>query len=81
MLDDLAGHQIHVRESSSYFESLTALNEDFESRGLKPIELTPAREDLEDDDLLELVDEGLIPMVVVDSHKATHPNSHNWPSV
>lgn len=81
MLDDLAGHQIHVRESSSYFESLTALNEDFESRGLKPIELTPAREDLEDDDLLELVDEGLIPMVVVDSHKAMHPNSHNWPSV
>jgi len=69
-LDDLAGKQIHVRESSSYFESLSALNADFESRNLEPIELIPASEYLEDGDLLELVDEGLIPLVVVDSHKA-----------
>ncbi len=69
-LDDLAGQSIHVRESSSYFESLTRLNADFESRGLKPAELIPASEYLEDGDLLELVNEGLIPMIIVDSHKA-----------
>ena len=69
-LDDLSGQQIHVRESSSYFESLTRLNVDFESRGLKSTELIPVSEYLEDGDLLELVNEGLIPMVIVDSHKA-----------
>ncbi len=69
-LDDLSGQSIHVRESSSYFESLTRLNADFESRGLKPAELIPASEYLEDGDLLELVNEGLIPMIIVDSHKA-----------
>ncbi len=69
-LDDLSEQSIHVRESSSYFESLTRLNADFESRGLKPAELIPASEYLEDGDLLELVNEGLIPMIIVDSHKA-----------
>ena len=69
-LDDLAGQSIHVRESSSYYESLTRLNADFETRGLEPIVLIPASEYLEDGDLLELVDEGLIPIVIVDSHKA-----------
>jgi membrane-bound lytic murein transglycosylase MltF len=69
-LDELAGQAIHVRTSSSYFESLTGVNRDFESRDLQPIELIPASEYLEDGDLLELVHVGLIPMVIVDSHKA-----------
>ena len=69
-VDDLAGQTLHVRQSSSYFESLTALNRDFESRGLSPIQLELADEYLEDGDLLELVGAGVIPMVVVDSHKA-----------
>jgi len=70
IVDDLAGNAIHVRESSSYFESLTRLNEDFAGRGLEPAELITADEHLEDGDLLEMVNAGLIPMVVVDSHKA-----------
>jgi membrane-bound lytic murein transglycosylase MltF len=68
--DELAGQTIYVRESSSYFESLTALNRDFSGRGLKPVKLVPADEYLEDSDLLEMVNAGLIPMIIVDSHKA-----------
>jgi membrane-bound lytic murein transglycosylase MltF len=68
--DDLAGQTIHVRKSSSYFSSLTALNRDFKKRGLKPIKLVPADEYLEDSDLLEMVNAGLLPMIVVDNHKA-----------
>ncbi len=68
--DDLAGQTIHVRKSSSYFDSLTAINRDFKKRGLKPIALVPADEYLEDNDLLEMVNAGLIPMTIVDSHKA-----------
>ena len=69
-VDDLAGKPVHVRESSSYFESLKKLNDESAARGLEPVELVPADEHLEDDDLLEMVNAGLVPMVVVDSHKA-----------
>jgi membrane-bound lytic murein transglycosylase MltF len=47
-----------------------ALNRDFTDRGLEPIELRPAEEHLEDEDLLELVNAGMLPWVVVDEHKA-----------
>jgi membrane-bound lytic murein transglycosylase MltF len=69
-LEDLSGREIVVRRSSSYHESLTLLNGLFEQRGLAPVTLTPAEEHLEDEDLLEMVNAGLIPQVVVDSHKA-----------
>jgi membrane-bound lytic murein transglycosylase MltF len=69
-LDDLAGKEIHVRASSSYHESLQRLNESFKKAGKAPIKLTLADENLEDEDLLEMVNAGLIPMIVVDSHKA-----------
>ena len=69
-LDDLAGQEIYVRESSSYYASLRALNEKFDAAGRTPMVLNLAEEYLEDEDLLEMVDAGLIPMVVVDEHKA-----------
>ncbi len=69
-LDDLAGKEIHVRESSSYYESLVQLNGVFKKAGKQPIKLVPADEMFQDEDLLEMVNAGLIPMIVVDSHKA-----------
>ena len=39
-------------------------------RGLPPIDITPVAEHLEDEDLLEMVNAGLLPLIVVDSHKA-----------
>ena len=68
--DDLAGKEVYVRKSSSYYESLRRLNESFKSYGKNPIKLVPANELLEDSDLLEMVNAGLIPAVVVDNHKA-----------
>ncbi len=69
-LDDLAGQQIYVRQSSSYYQSLQELNRTFERVGKPLMTLKPAEEYLEDEDLLEMVDTGLLPMVVVDEHKA-----------
>jgi membrane-bound lytic murein transglycosylase MltF len=68
-VDDLAGQEIFVRLSSSYFQSLWHLNEDFGRRGLAPVRVKPAPEQLEDEDLLEMVSAGLVPIAVVDSHK------------
>ncbi len=64
--DDLAGQPIHVRRSSSYYESLTRLNAERQAQGKKPLQIVPADERLEDEDLLEMVHAGLFPAVVVD---------------
>ena len=69
-LDDLAGQDIVVRGSSSYFEHLQALVDDFERRGLEPPVLRLADELLEAEDLLEMVNGGLITTTVLDDYKA-----------
>ena len=70
-IDDLSGQEIYVRKSSSYWEHLQALNARLATQGKKPAKLAPASEYLEDEDLLEMLNAGLVPAVVVDSHKAT----------
>ena len=69
-LGDLGGKELFVRPSSSYYESLVRLNESFKAEGKPEITLTTADRYLEDEDLLEMVNAGLLPMVVVDSTKA-----------
>jgi membrane-bound lytic murein transglycosylase MltF len=69
-LDDLAGRTITVRLSSSYAAHLKALSARLVDAGKAAITLRPADEDLEDEDLLEMVSAGLLPLAVVDEHKA-----------
>ncbi|HEX7780384.1 MAG TPA: lytic transglycosylase F, partial [Vicinamibacterales bacterium] len=69
-VDDLSGKDVFVRESSSYHASLVTLNERFKSEGKAPVTLTPAPEELEDEDLLEMANAGLVDVLVVDNHKA-----------
>ncbi|MGB5626473.1 MAG: transporter substrate-binding domain-containing protein, partial [Woeseiaceae bacterium] len=59
-LDDLSGTSIVVRQSSSYFEHLGRLSEDFASRALEPPVIRLADEILEAEDLLEMVNGGII---------------------
>ena len=59
-----------LRSSSSYFEHLNALSETLEASGKQPIALVPVDEELEDEDLMEMVNAGLLPWTVVDEHKA-----------
>ena len=69
-LDDLAGQEIHVGRSTSYWDHLQMLSDQLEAKGLEKINLVPADSDLEDEDLLEMVNAGLLPFVVVDNYKA-----------
>ncbi|MGA6926279.1 MAG: lytic transglycosylase F [Desulfosarcina sp.] len=73
-LDDLSGKEVHVRKSSSYYQSLRKLNERFEGEGKSTVKIVAADENLEDEDLLEMLNAGLIPLIVMDSHKATFWN-------
>jgi membrane-bound lytic murein transglycosylase MltF len=65
-VDDLSGREVFVRKSSSYHESLLKLNESLASRGKPPVVIQAAPEALEDDDLLEMVNAGLVDITVVD---------------
>jgi membrane-bound lytic murein transglycosylase MltF len=69
-LADLSGREIHLRPSSSYYEHAVRLNAAFKQQGRPPVRIVPASELLEDEDLLEMVNAGLIPLVAVDDHKA-----------
>ncbi|MEM6582699.1 MAG: transporter substrate-binding domain-containing protein [Pseudomonadota bacterium] len=75
-IEDLAGQVVHVRESSSYKESLDRLNAQFAEKGKSPVEIEPVSEFLEDEDLLEMVNSGLLPWAVVDNYKV-----HPWQEV
>jgi membrane-bound lytic murein transglycosylase MltF len=69
-IDELSGKEVHVRASSSYHESLKSLNKRLRSSDKAAVKIRLADELLEDEDLIQEVDAGIIPMTVVDSHIA-----------
>ncbi len=70
-VEDLSGKTVDVRLSSSYHESLESLNRLFERAGKAPVKIIPVSELLEDEDLMEMLDAGILPAIVVDDWKAT----------
>jgi membrane-bound lytic murein transglycosylase MltF len=70
-LEDLSGETVYLREDSSYYESVEALNTSFAEKGLAPIVIKELPGALEDDDLIEMVNAGLLPWAVVDDYKPT----------
>ena len=72
--EDLSGREVFVRRSSSYYESLVALNGTLSAQGRPPVDVRLAAENLEDDDLLEMVNAGLSGR---SSSTTTWPNSGN----
>ena len=69
-LNDLAGQEVFVRRSSSYYDSLTALNAQLKSKGLKEVVIKIAPDELETEDVLEMVNAGLVKITVADNHLA-----------
>jgi membrane-bound lytic murein transglycosylase MltF len=69
-VEDLSGKEVFVRKSSSYHQSLVALNERLTGGGKEPVAIRDAPENLEDDDLLEMVNAGLIKITIVDDYLA-----------
>ena len=69
-LDDLAGREVFVRKGSAYAESLARLNTELASRGKPAAVIVDAPEELEDDDVLEMVNAGLVGITIVDDYLA-----------
>jgi len=69
-VEDLSGQEVFVRKASKYYLSLLALNERLQAAGKPAVVLQTVPENLEDEDLLEMVNAGLIPITVVDDYLA-----------
>jgi membrane-bound lytic murein transglycosylase MltF len=67
---DLSGKRVAVRESSSYYQSLKRLNDEFREQDLDPVEIVTLSEELETEDILEMVDSGALEITVADRHIA-----------
>lgn len=68
--DDLAGKTVHARKASSYHESLMALNGRFGKEGKPSVKIVLVPDALEDEDMMEMVNAGLLSAIVVDEWKA-----------
>ncbi|MBO0799972.1 MAG: lytic transglycosylase F, partial [Blastocatellia bacterium] len=69
-IDELSGKEVYVRASSSYHDSLKLLNHRFHRLGKAPVKIRFTEELFEDEDIMQEVDAGIIPITVVDSHIA-----------
>jgi membrane-bound lytic murein transglycosylase MltF len=68
--DGLSGRTVHVRRASSYYESLSNLNDRLTKDQKPPVKLVLVPDALEDEDMMEMLDAGLFEAIVVDDWKA-----------
>jgi membrane-bound lytic murein transglycosylase MltF len=66
-LEDLSGRNVYVRKSSSYYESLVALNRKLAEQGIPPVRILKVDESLQGEDIFEMVHSGAIPITISDS--------------
>jgi membrane-bound lytic murein transglycosylase MltF len=68
--EDLSGREVFVRKGSIFDESIQALNAELSKKGKPPVKERWAPDDLEDEDLLEMLNAGLVQYVVADDFLA-----------
>ncbi|MGF1688331.1 lytic transglycosylase F [Photobacterium japonica] len=69
-IDQLSEKSVWVRASSSYYQSVRRINHQLTEAGKEPMYVHFLEETLQDYELLKMIQEGLVPMTVLDSHKA-----------
>ena len=67
---DLTGRKVHVVSGSSYVQHLRRLNRELTREGLKPVGIVEADKNLEAEDILQMVNAGIVELTVVDHHIA-----------
>jgi len=69
-LENLSDRMVYIRKKSSYATHLRQLNAKFKDQKRKPIKIEQAQQYIVTEDILELVNAGVIPITVVDQHIA-----------
>src|SRR5262245_21595776 len=67
---DLAGREVYIRQSDVSGEAVKRFNADLAKAGKPPVKIRPAPEVLADEDLLEMVNAGIVPATIVDDYVA-----------
>ena len=66
IVDDLSGKEVYVRKMSRYWLTLEHLNEKLKKDGKPPVVIREADSNLEDEDIINMVAAGQIPMTMTD---------------
>ncbi len=69
-LEDLSGRKIFVNPLTTYVQSLKKVNNSLRAKGKPPVLIEPADKSLLDEDLMEMVNAGLIPATVTTTARA-----------
>ncbi|WP_158751269.1 lytic transglycosylase F [Acidobacterium sp. S8] len=69
-LADLGGKEVYVNPLSNYYENLQKANETLQKAGKTPILIKAADKNLTNDDLVQMVNAGLIPATVTTKERA-----------
>jgi membrane-bound lytic murein transglycosylase MltF len=69
-LQDLSGKKVFVNPLSTYYGSLEKVNESLQKQGKPPILIESADKNLLDEDLLEMVNAGILPATVTITERA-----------
>ena len=70
-LQDLGGKKIFVNPLTTYSANLAKVNDSLRKQGKPPIQIENADKNLLDEDLLEMVNAGIIPATVTITDRAT----------
>jgi len=69
-VEELSGKEVYLRKSSSYYQSIEALNAELARAKKMPVKVRLAPENLEAEDILEMVNAGLVKMTIVEDYLA-----------
>ena len=69
-MEDLSGKSIYVLSGSSYVQHLTQLNQNFRRKRKPPVRIVQADPNLLSEDILEMVNSGVVSITIVDDYKA-----------
>ena len=69
-VEDLSGKEVYLRKSSSYYQSMEAVNAELAKAKKAPVKIRVAPENLEDEDVLEMVNAGLVKMTIIEDYLA-----------
>ena len=69
-LSDLGGKEVYVNPLTTYYGNLEKVNDTLKSQGKTPINIKMADKNLMDDDLVQMVNAGLIPATVTTKQRA-----------
>ena len=69
-LADLSDRSVFVKKGTSYVEHLQVLNKNLEAKGKKPVRIIEADPTLSTEDILELVNAGVVDVTIADDHIA-----------